>query len=590
VTTTTSTGTDNTLYYGDNLDIMREHIPTASVDLVYLDPPFNSDRDYNVLFKDESGQDSEAQITAFEDTWHWGPEAEATYHHLATEGAERVATMIGAMRSFIGANQMMAYLVMMTVRLAELHRTLKPTGSLYLHCDPTASHYLKVILDTIFGADQFRSEIIWRRTNSHNKTTRKYGPIHDTILFYSKTSTFTFHPGFRPYTRAYIEDRFTHVDERGRFQTNYLTGPGVRNGESGEAWRGFNPTAVGRHWAIPKSLRPYLPTDVEKLSSHQALEALFGQGLILFPKKEGGQPMYKQYIGPGVNYQDIWAYQPNTRGVLYGTDESIDEDVKYLEDEDEKTGYETQKPVGLLDRILITSTNPGDVILDPFCGCGTAIISAQKLGRAWKGIDITHLSIALQKYRLEKMTPTPAFHVVGEPTDIGAARQLSLDDRYQFQWWALSLVRAKPLGGQEGSKTGKKGSDKGIDGVITFPEDASGKLRRAIVQVKSGKVKSGDIRDLVGTVQRENAAIGVFITLEQPTQEMTKEAVTAGFYRWPPTGQDYPRIQILPVVDLLHGAEVKMPPTHGPFPGKWKARQAPEGHQPALDFGVITQE
>lgn len=335
------TTTDNTLYYGDNLDIMREHIPTASVDLVYLDPPFNSNRNYNVLFKDESGQDSESQITAFEDTWHWGPDAEATYHAIVTEGADRVATMIDAMRTFVGTNQMMAYLVMMAARLVELHRILKPTGSLYLHCDPTASHYLKVILDTIFDADQFRSEIIWRRTNSHNKTTRQFGPIHDTILFYSKTDTFTFHPGSRPYTRAYIEDRFTHRDERGRYQTNYLTGPGTRNGESGLAWRGFNPTAAGRHWAIPKSLRPYLPINVEKMTSHQALDALYAQGLILFPKKEGGQPMYKQYIGPGVTYQDIWAYQPNTRGVLFGTDESIDEDVKYLEDEDEKTGYET---------------------------------------------------------------------------------------------------------------------------------------------------------------------------------------------------------------------------------------------------------
>jgi len=141
-TTTTSTATDNTLYYGDNLDIMREHIPTASVDLVYLDPPFNSNRNYNVLFKDESGQDSESQITAFEDTWHWGPDAEATYRTLTTEGAERVATMIDAMRRFIGANEMMAYLVMMAARLVELRRVMKPTASIYLHCDPTASHYL----------------------------------------------------------------------------------------------------------------------------------------------------------------------------------------------------------------------------------------------------------------------------------------------------------------------------------------------------------------------------------------------------------------------------------------------------------------
>jgi site-specific DNA-methyltransferase (adenine-specific) len=289
-----------------------------------------------------------------------------------------------------------------------------------------------------------------------------------------------------------------------------------------------------------------------------------------------GYARQKLYLdeSKGIPVQDAWNDIPSLSGAHA-----------------ERLGYPTQKPLALLERIIETSTDPGDVVLDPFCGCGTAIAAAQKLGRTWVGIDITHLSIALQKYRLEAMFPGIRFTVIGEPEDIGAAHQLAQDDRYQFQWWALSLVKAKPLGGQEGSKTGKKGSDKGIDGVINFLDGSASTLQRIIVQVKSGKVKSGDIRDLVGTVQRENAAIGVFITLEPPTQDMTKEAVTAGYYHsqsW--GGKDYPRIQILPVADLLHGAEVKMPPAHGTFKQAQKARQAPEGHQPALDFGAMTRE
>src|SRR5438552_7817400 len=180
--------TENTLFYGDNLFILREHIPSESVDLIYLDPPFNSSRNYNVLFKDEKGVDSESQITAFEDTWHWNLAAEHTYTELLIEAPDHVAKMIESLRDFIGTNQMMAYLVMMAARLIELHRVLKPTGSLYLHCDLTASHYLKIILDTIFGALNFRNEIIWKRTNAHSSA-KKYAPIHDAILYYSKTDS-----------------------------------------------------------------------------------------------------------------------------------------------------------------------------------------------------------------------------------------------------------------------------------------------------------------------------------------------------------------------------------------------------------------
>lgn len=553
----------NTLYYGDNLKVLREWIDTESVDLIYLDPPFNSNRSYNVLFKDESGQESEAQITAFEDTWHWSPITEKTFKELVTLGEVRTATMIDALRQSIGTNQMMAYLVMMTARLVELHRVLKPTGSLYLHCDPTASHYLKIVLDTIFSPQNFRNEIIWRRTNAHNKLSRQYGPIHDTLLFYAKSEQAKFHPGARPYSKAYIEDRFKHTDEHGRYQTNYLTGPGIRKGESGLAWRGFDPTKVGRHWAIPASLREFLPDEGASMGTQQQLESLYTQGFILFPQKEGGQPMYKQYIGKGVFYQDIWAYQPNTKGVLFESDECIDEDVKYLENEGEILGYPTQKPVGLLERLIRTSSDEGDIVLDPFCGCGTAIAAAQQLNRHWLGIDITHLSIALQKYRLKNsfgLLAKQDYQVKGEPEDLLSAHQLASEDRYQFQWWALSLVKARPLGSEAGGKQGKKGSDKGIDGVITFFDELNSKLKKVLVQVKSGKVKSGDVRDLRGTIERENAAMGVFITLEPPSRDMLKEAVEAGFYEAPGINMaEYPKLQILTIADLLNGVGIKMP-------------------------------
>lgn len=524
---------ENTLFYGDNLDILRsrDYFPNACVDLIYLDPPFNSSRNYNVLFKDESGQDSDAQIVAFEDTWHWGRTAEKTYQDLVTDAPERVSKTIGALRTIIGTNQVMAYLVMMTARLVELHRVLKPTGSLYLHCDPTASHYLKMILDTIFGTEHFLSEIIWKRTSAHNSAKRP-GSVHDVILMYGKSTSYVWNQQYTPYDDEYIDEFFDQTDENGkRYKRADLTGAGTSNGETGKEWRGINVTAKGRHWAQPPS----------------KLEELDKQGRIHWPKKSDGMPRLKVYPedGQGIPLQDVWM------------------DIRPLHNlSRERLDYPTQKPVSLLERIINASSNPGDVILDPFAGCGTTIAAAQKLGRKWLGIDITHLGIALLKYRLESMFGLESgkdYKVIGEPEDVGAARQLASDDRYQFQWWALSLVRAKPLGGQEGGKTGKKGSDKGIDGVINFIDDSSGKPKRAIVQVKSGKVKSGDVRDLKGTVEREGAALGVFITLEAPTRDMESEAVSGGFYHSEWDGRDYPRIQILTIDALLKGGSVNMP-------------------------------
>lgn len=540
----------NTLFYGDNLTILREHIPSASVDLVYLDPPFNSNRSYNVLFKDESGRESEAQLTAFDDTWHWNRAAEETYHGLVTEAPAHVADMVGALRNFIGANQMMAYLVMMAARLVELHRVLKPTGSLYLHCDPTASHYLKVVLDAVFGPERFINEIIWKRTTAHNDPSR-WGRVHDVLLFYSKSDAYTWNDVYTPYDEEY-KARFSHIDPDGRrWADDNLTAKGLSGGGYTYEYKGA--TSL---WRVPLETMKRLDTE----------------GRLHFTRKGGIR--YKRYLDelPGLAVQDVVSdiFPINSQAA-------------------ERLGYPTQKPLALLERIIQASSNPGDTVLDPFCGCGTTIAAAQKLGRAWIGIDITHLAIALQKYRLAEMFPGIQFNVLGEPEDVGAARQLAQDDRYQFQWWALSLVKAKPLGGQAGEKKGKKGTDRGIDGVINFVDDAGGRPKRVLVQVKSGHVKSGDVRDLRGTVEREEAAIGVFITLEPPTAEMKREAVSAGFYQSPAWGRTYPKIQILSIVELLAGAKIEMPPAWGTF--KQAQRAEPSGPQQlVLPTGIPSEE
>lgn len=520
-------GTGNTLYYGDNLAIMREYIASESVDLVYLDPPFNSNRNYNVLFRDEKGAESESQITAFEDTWHWGEDAERTYHELVTGAPDRVSKMVAALRDFVGTNQIMAYLVMMAARLVELHRVLKPTGSLYLHCDPTASHYLKILLDTIFGPLNFRSEIVWKRTSGHSDAER-YGSVHDVIFYYAKGPSPTWNLTYQPYEESYAEQYYRYTDDDGRrWMSGDLSAAGLSGGGYAYEWKG-----VTRVWRCPV-------VTMERLESEER---------IFYTRN--GIPRLKRYLdeSKGLPVQDVWM------------------DIEALRSwHKELLGYPTQKPLALLERIIEASSNPGDVVLDPFAGCGTTVAAAEKLGRRWMGIDITHLSIALLKYRLKAMFPGAQFEVKGEPEDLGAAYQLAQDDRYQFQWWALSLVRAKPVGGQEGSKQGKKGADQGIDGVINFIDDSTGKPKRVLIQVKSGGVKAGDIRDLAGTVDAEKAALGVFITLEDPSGPMQAQAIKHGYYSSPGWNKDYPKIQILPIAELLRGAEIKMPPAFGTF-------------------------
>lgn len=545
----------NRLYYGDNLQILREYIKSETVDLIYLDPPFNSKRNYNVLFKNETGEDSQAQITAFKDTWHWDTLAVETYLELATNSPLHISTMISALRNLIGTNQMMAYLVMMTARLIELHRVLKPTGSLYLHCDSTASHYLKIILDTIFGVKQFKNEIIWQRTNAHNMKTKGYVRANDTILFYTKTSDFVFNTQFTAYGDKQLK-RYK-VDENGRlYKAENLTFSTVTPTRQFE-WRGTKP-GPNRSWG----------------ASLEQLENWYNEGRILL--KKNGSP----------RLDGLKVYLDSTLGKPVTTNWTDIERISNTSKE--RLGYPTQKPLTLLERIICASSNEGDVILDPFCGCGTATTAAQKLKRKWLGIDITHLAIALQKYRLKDMfglVEKRDYEVIGEPTDLEAAYQLARENRYQFQWWALSLIQARPLGEQEGNKQGKKGKDRGIDGKINFIDDSSINVKEIIIQVKSGKIKPADIRDLHGVISREeNAVMGIFITLEPPTKEMKIEATSAGKYISPGWKKDFPLIQIITIEELLNGTLPNIPPTYGTFRQAERVTNKGLNIQPELDI------
>lgn len=540
----------NALYYGNNIDVLREHIATGSVDLVYLDPPFNSNANYNVLFRSPAGVDSQAQIEAFEDTWHWGGEAEAAFDEVMRSGNTNAADLLRAMRSFLGENDMMAYLAMMAVRLIELHRVLKATGSLYLHCDPTAGHYLKILLDGIFGPDNFRSQIVWKRSTAHSdgKQGRKsHGHIHDLLFFYTKADTWTWNPLYTPYDDSYIKSHYSLVDKstNRRFRADNLTAakPGgdtayewrvkrrendktgwqadltedYRNPVPGWVYAGIKPYK-GRFWAYSK----------ENMADFETKALLY--------YTESGMPNFKRFLEdmPGVPLQDLWTDIPPINSQAQ-----------------ERIGYATQKPVQLLERIIAASSNSGDLVLDPFCGCGTTIHAAQKIGRRWIGIDVTHLAISLIERRLKDAFPGIRFEVHGTPRDLDGARDLAQRDKYQFQWWAVSLIEAQPYGGK------KKGSDGGIDGLIYFRSDAK-TTERAIVSVKGGdNVGVPMIRDLKGVLDREKAPIGVFLTLTPPTRPMEKEAASAGFYTL--GDRQYPRLQIITIEQALNGTKPAIP-------------------------------
>jgi len=461
--------TDNVLYYGDNLDVLRRYVGDETVDLIYLDPPFKSNQDYNVLFAEQDGSRSAAQIKAFEDTWRWDQAAADAYRHVVEAGGTVSQAMQG-FRTVLGDSDMLAYLSMMAPRLVELRRKLKSTGSLFLHCDPTASHYLKMVLDAVFGPKNFVNEIVWhyRKWPSGKYTFQRN---HDILLFYSKV------PGpHRTFHQLFME-------------------------------------------RAPSTLRR------------------FGTARIVSGHDESGRRVPSQMAdedSAGVRQDDVW-------------DIGRVPPIKQL--------FPTEKPPALLERVISACSNEGDVVLDPFCGCGTTIQVAQALGRRWIGIDITHLAITLIRHRLsDAFGESVSYSVVGEPVSLYDAERLAAEDPYQFQWWALGLVGARPV-------EQKKGADRGIDGRLYFHDEGdAGKTKQAVFSVKAGHVGVGDVRDLRGVLDRERAEVGVLISLNTPTQPMRAEAASTGVYESPGWGTTHPKLQILTVQELLAGKRIDMPP------------------------------
>jgi DNA modification methylase len=521
----------NWLYYGDNLDVLREHIPSRSVDLVYLDPPFNSSRSYNVIFGSQpgDGNGAAAQIQAFDDTWHWTPVTEQQYQRytLAGELPEQVADVLQAFRLLLGENDAMAYLVNMAPRLVELHRVLKPTGSLYLHCDPTMSHYLKIMLDAVFGPDKLRSEIIWKRTSAHSSA-KKWGPVHDVIFYYAKGVRAVWREPRGEYSGAYLDKYYRFDDGDGRLYWRAdLCAAGTRNGSSGQPWRGFSPTPKGMHWKF----------------ATERLDELDADGRIYWPKGGSGWPQYKRYRDElrGVAIGDVWS------------------DIDRINPRaDERLGYQTQKPVALLERIIAASSNPGDVVLDPFCGCGTTVDAAQRLGRRWIGIDITFIAVDLIEKRLKDRFPGIAsYETFGIPRDIAGAGALFRHSPFDFERWAVSRINARPNEKQVG--------DKGVDGVARFYLDRKTN-GRVLVSVKGGKTVGPQfVRDLLGTVQTQKAQMGVLITMAEPTPGIMDAANHGGTYTWPVNGEVFPRVQVITVRDLLNGKMPEMPSLLMPY-------------------------
>lgn len=466
----------NTLWHGDNLGILRNHIADETVDLIYLDPPFNSNQNYNVLFKEKSGAASPSQMEAFTDTWTWDQAAVAAMDDIAVTAPAKVVRTIEALRDMVGDNDLMAYLAMMCQRLVELHRVLKATGSLYLHCDPAASHYLKVLLDSIFGKDKCTNEIIWHY-NTGGKGKKSFLRKHDVIFWYRKSDSYTFNRKAVAIPRTVGTAHLRRgVDENGR-----------------EFYEDYSPRKSGK--------------------------------------------LYRWYLDDGLTPMDVWtdiqALNPAAR---------------------ERLGYPTQKPLALLERIVAASSNADDVILDPFCGCGTAVAAAEKLGRQWIGIDITYLAIAVMKQRMNDHFPDAAFRVEGVPSDRGGAEALFHANQYSFQWWAVDAlgINARPFGDK------KKGSDKGIDGEF-FYSNEHGRAVRGIIQVKGGKTGSRDIRDFRGTMEREKIDLGIFVCLQDTTKDMRAEAASAGSVESGFSGRRHPRIQILTIQDLFEGKTPDIP-------------------------------
>ena len=519
----------NKLYYGDNLEVLRDTtaFPDASVDLIYLDPPFNSNAGYNVLFRDQSGSGADASMEAFDDTWTWGDASRGALLDIQAGTNVGLSVMMEAMHKAVGENPLMAYLAMMAVRLVELHRVLKPTGSLYLHCDPNASHYLKLVLDAVFGAENFRNEIIWKRTTSHNDAVRGYPDVTDNIFFYPKTDRHFFNRQFVPYSEDYLKSKYRHRDKSGRlFRLSDLRSPSPRPNLTYD-YKGHKPHPNG--WAL----------------SRERMEEADRLGLLEFPKKEGGRIQYRRYLDerPGMPVTSLW------------------DDIRPINSmAQERLGYPTQKPRALLERIIATSSNPGDLVLDPFCGCGTAVDAAEKLGRKWIGIDVTHIAIGMIEDRMRVGYPDARFDVIGVPKDLASAEKLAADDPHQFQQWVCWQVGGFPRD--------KKGGDKGVDGWFNYEwadPDRPGvrSIERGVIGVKAGDIVNPNmVRDLGRVMQRDGHRFGLFVMKGMPTKGMRDEAASQPLIdtQW---GR-FPALQFVTLAELFQGLKPKLPPLVSP--------------------------
>jgi site-specific DNA-methyltransferase (adenine-specific) len=536
------------LFYGDNLEVLRAYVRDESVDLVYLDPPFNSNASYNVLFAEQDGTRSAAQVKAFGDTWRWDQRAATAYEEVVEVGGQ-VSQAMRAFRTLLGPSNMLAYLSMMAPRLVELRRAMKPTAAIYLHCDPTASHYLKLLMDAVFGPENFRNDIIWKRKAGRGETNAaaiRFGVTADNLLFYAKSKKTPFHRQYRESNPDYIASKFTHRDPDGRrYRRDNLTSPSLRPNLIYE-YKGYSPPAKG--WAV----------------SRERMEEMDEEGRLYFPPDKSRRIQRKRYLDElkGETVDSLWDDIPPINSQAA-----------------ERLGYPTQKPEALLERIIETSSEAGDVVLDPFCGCGTAIAVSERLDRRWIGIDVTFLATHLIKNRLtEAFGESVEFEVVGEPTTEVEAEKLAREDPFQFQVWALSRVRAR------NSDQGK-GADQGIDGRLYFHEKLGGKTRQIVISVKAGKVGVQHVRDLRGVIEREDAEIGVLINMKEPTRPMRSEAAAAGYYRSGSEGVGtwgkHPRIQLLTIQELLAGKQIDKPPTVGSL--SFKRAQRTERRRPTTE-------
>ena len=522
----------NRLYYGDNLDVLRKFVKDESVDLCYIDPPFNSKKNYNQIYNN-IGEDDRAQAQAFTDTWEWDSIAiEGLSQILNNEHGQlmpQTIELIKGLRNVLKEGSLLAYLVSMTLRIAEIHRVLQITGSFYLHCDPTGSHYLKMVMDVIFGVENYRNEIIWKRSSAHSDSkqgARHYGRVTDTIFFYSKSKNNNWNQQYIPYDKGYIDRDYRRTDKDGRrYRLDNIQGPG--GGEKGNPY--YEVMGVSRYWRYSK----------EKMGD------LIKQGRII-QSSSGAVPQYKRYLDemPGMPIQNLW------------------DDIPVINNRSkEKLGYPTQKPEALLERIIKASSNEGDTILDAYCGCGTTVAVAQKLNRRWIGIDITYQSISLILKRLEDGFGRDVLATItldGIPKDMDSATALAhkKDDRLrkEFEKWAvLSYSNNRATINQ------KKGADEGIDGVAYFMVNST-ENEKIIFQVKSGNIGAKDIRDLRGTIEQERASLGIFITLKKPTAPMVKAAHAAGIYKHIFMGRNYDRIQLVTIKDMIEkGSRLEMP-------------------------------